>query len=147
MITFILNDDISYPLFQFFDKTSEKLALNIYKKFKSYEVHGDIYHCNHLKVLNSKIWKYKGLIYKLRVDNGSESARVLFTKTKSGDVVILHAFFKTTRKTPKKEAKQAITVYQIFDSLDKKIFELDASCTNRSSSVTSRYDVLLDLTK
>ncbi|WP_256384352.1 type II toxin-antitoxin system RelE/ParE family toxin [Photobacterium toruni] len=105
-------------LYDFFDEISEKLQLNIENKFKSYQTHNDIYHCKSLKLLNPKIWKYKGLIYKLRVDNGKESARVLFIKTKENDVVIIHAFLKSTQKTPKKEAKQAISVYQQLDDID-----------------------------
>jgi len=54
----------------------------IFNKFQSYTQYGDVYHGKHLKSLNSKIWKYKGTIYKLRIDNGNESARVLFSKSK-----------------------------------------------------------------
>ncbi|OBU24672.1 type II toxin-antitoxin system RelE/ParE family toxin [Photobacterium aquimaris] len=104
-------------LYNFFDDISAKLQLNIEHKFLSYQSYNDIYHCKSLKLLNPKIWKYKGLIYKLRVDNGKESARVLFVKTKDSDLLIIHAFLKSTQKTPKKEAKQAINVYQQLDDI------------------------------
>ncbi len=80
--------------------------------------HGDIYHCKSLKALNSRIWKYKGTIYKLRVDNGKESARVLFSKSSNGNLIVIHAFLKSTRKTPAKDAKQAIAIYQALGHLE-----------------------------
>jgi phage-related protein len=105
------------PLYLFFDGISERLFIKIYNKFQSYVQHGDVYHGKHLKALNSKIWKYKGTIYKLRVDNGNESARVLFSKSKEGDLKIIHAFLKSTQKTPAKDAQQAIAIYQMLESL------------------------------
>jgi len=66
------------------------------------------YACNSLKILNPKIWGYKGTIYKLRVDCGKELARVLFVKTPDNDIVLLHGFIKKTRKTPSKDAKIAM---------------------------------------
>jgi phage-related protein len=80
--------------------------------------YGDIYHGKNLKTLNSKIWKYKGTIYKLRIDNGNESARVLFAKSKDGNLIIIHAFLKSTRKTPVKEAQQAMKIYQTLECLE-----------------------------
>lgn len=91
----------------FLNKISDKLAAAICKKFHAYAELNDIYICNSLKVLNPKIWGYKGTIYKLRVDCGKESARVLFVKTADNDIVLLHGFIKKTRKTPSKEAKIA----------------------------------------
>ncbi len=124
MNIFLVNKNkISRPLYLFFDGISDGLCIKIYNKFQSYLQHGDIYHGKHLKSLNSKIWKYKGTIYKLRVDNGNESARVLFYKSKNGDLIIIHAFLKSTRKTPAKEAKQAITIYQIRPPLETVIWE------------------------
>lgn len=111
------------PLYLFFDDISEGLCIKIYNKFQSYVQHGDIYHGKHLKSLNSKIWKYKGTIYKLRIDNGKESARVLFSKSKDGNLIIIHAFLKSTRKTPAKEAKQAITIYQMPECLETVIWD------------------------
>ncbi|MET0013631.1 MAG: type II toxin-antitoxin system RelE/ParE family toxin [Sedimenticola sp.] len=106
------------PLYLFFDDISDGLITRIYNKFQSYAQHGDLYHCKHLKTLNARIWKYKGTIYKLRVDNGKESARVLFSKSKDGDLTIIHAFLKSTRKTPAKEAQQAIAIYQMLERLE-----------------------------
>lgn len=111
------------PLYLFFDGISEGLYIKIYNKFQSYVQHGDVYHGKHLKTLNSKIWKYKGTIYKLRVDNGTESARILFSKSKDGDLKIIHAFLKSTRKTPAKEAKQAIAIYQMLERLDTVVWD------------------------
>ena len=111
------------PLYSFFDGISEGLCIKIYNKFQTYVQHGDVYHGKSLKTLNSKIWKYKGTIYKLRVDNGKESARVLFSKSKEGNLKIIHAFLKSTRKTPVKEAKQAIAIYQMLDSLEVDIWD------------------------
>ena len=105
------------PLYLFFKDISEGLCHNIYKKFQSYVEYGDVYHGNNLKTLNSRIWKYKGTIYKLRIDNGKESARMLFARSKNGDLIIIHAFLKSTRKTPKKEARQAIAMYQMLETL------------------------------
>ncbi|OBU14972.1 hypothetical protein AYY19_18295 [Photobacterium aquimaris] len=113
----VQKENRTVALYNFFDEISEKLHVNIVHKFQSYQNHNDIYHCKSLKLLNPKIWKYKGLIYKLRVDNGKESARVLFVKTKDSDIVIIHGFLKSTQKTPKKEAKQAINVYQQLDDI------------------------------
>ncbi|EAS64481.1 type II toxin-antitoxin system RelE/ParE family toxin [Photobacterium angustum] len=109
---------LTMPLYDFLEHISEKLRLTIFNKFNAYKIHGDVYHCQHLKILNAKIWKYKGVIFKLRVDSGSESARILFTKY-NNDLVILHAFLKSTRKTPKKDAHQAIIVFQQMEELKK----------------------------
>jgi len=109
---------MTLPLYLFFDKISEGLRIKIYNKFQSYVQYGGVYHGKHLKSLNSKIWKYKGTIYKLRIDNGKESARVLFSKSNDGDLKIIHAFLKSTRKTPAKEAQQAIAIYQILERLE-----------------------------
>jgi len=92
----------------FLQKVSEKLAAAICKKFHAYAELNDLYQCNSLKVLNPRIWGYKGTIYKLRVDYGKESARVLFAKTADNDIVLLHGFIKKTRKTPAKDAKIAL---------------------------------------
>ncbi len=92
----------------FLHTVSGKLAAAICKKFQVYAEIDDIYSCNSLKILNPKIWGYKGTIYKLRVDCGKESARVLFVKTPDNDLVLLHGFIKKTRKTPSKDAKIAM---------------------------------------
>jgi len=84
--------------------------------------HGDVYHGKQLKTLNSKIWKYKGTIYKLRIDNGKESARVLFSKSKDGNLKIIHAFLKSTRKTPVKDAQQAMKIYQMLECTETVIW-------------------------
>jgi phage-related protein len=42
---------------------------------------------------------------------------VLFSKSKEGDVKIIHAFLKSTQKTPAKDAQQAIAIYQMLESL------------------------------
>ena len=122
-ILLVEKNKMTRPLYLFLDSISEGLCLRIYNKFQSYVQHGNIYHCKHLKTLNSKIWKYKGTIYKLRVDNGKESARVLFSKSKEGNLKIIHAFLKSTRKTPVKEARQAIAIYQILEELDTIIWD------------------------
>ncbi|MFT5729974.1 MAG: phage-related protein [Desulforhopalus sp.] len=92
----------------FLNKVSDKLAACICKKFHAYTELNDIYICNSLKILNPKIWGYKGTIYKLRVDCRKESARVLFVKMPNNDIVLLHGFVKKTRKTPNKDAKIAM---------------------------------------
>ena len=92
----------------FLNKISDKLAAAICKKLHAYAELNDIYSCNSLKILNPKIWGYKGTIYKLRVDCGKESARVLFVKTPDNDIVLLHGFIKKTRKTPNKDARIAM---------------------------------------
>ncbi|PSV00148.1 type II toxin-antitoxin system RelE/ParE family toxin [Photobacterium kishitanii] len=122
----VQKENRTIALYDFFDDISQKLQLNIEHKFQSYQTHNDIYHCKSLKLLNPKIWKYKGLIYKLRVDNGKESARVLFIKTKDSDIVIIHAFLKSTQKTPKKEAKQAINVYKQLDDINIEQLIMDS---------------------
>lgn len=122
-ILLVENNKTTRPLYLFFDQISEGLRNKIFKKFQSYVQHGDVYHGDQLKTLNSKIWKYKGTIYKLRVDNGNESARVLFTKSNDGNLNIIHAFLKSTRKTPAKDAKQAIAIYQMLDSLKLEIWD------------------------
>jgi hypothetical protein len=122
-ILLVEKNKMTRPLYLFFDGISEALYIKIYNKFQSYVQHGDIYHGKHLKALNSKIWKYKGTIYKLRIDNGKESARVLFSKSKDGNLIIIHAFLKSTRKTPAKEAKQAIAIYQMPGCLETAIWD------------------------
>ena len=112
------------PLYLFFDRISEGLYIKIYNKFQSFVQHGDVYHGKHLKTLNSKIWKYKGTIYKLRIDNGNESSRVLFYKSKDGALIIIHAFVKSTRKTPAKDAQQAIAIYQNLECLKTVIWDM-----------------------
>jgi phage-related protein len=92
----------------FFNQISAKLADAICKKFQAYAQLDDIYACTSLKILNPKIWGYKGTIYKLRVDCGKESARILFTRTPDNDIVLLHGFIKKTRKTPHKDAHIAM---------------------------------------
>ncbi len=92
----------------FLSKVSGELAAAICKKFHAYAELNDIYIGNRLKILKPKIWGYKGTIYKLRVDCGKESARVLFVKTPHNDIVLLHGFIKRTRKTPNRDAKIAI---------------------------------------
>ena len=92
----------------FLHTISDKLAASICKKFHAYTELNDIYNSNSLKILNPKIWGYKGTIYKLRVDCGKESVRVLFVKIPNNDIVLLHGFVKKTRKTPKKDAKIAM---------------------------------------
>ena len=126
-ILLLENNKKARPLYLFFDGISEGLHIKIFNKFQSYVQHGDVYHGKHLKTLNSRIWKYKGTIYKLRIDNGNESARVLFSKSKDGDLIIIHAFLKSTRKTPAKEARQAIAIYQMLDCLDTVIWNEPSS--------------------
>lgn len=92
----------------FLNKISDKLSASICKKLHAYTELNDIYICNSLKILNPKIWGYKGTIYKLRVDCGKESARVLFVKIPDNDIVLLHGFVKKTRKTQNKDAKIAM---------------------------------------
>ena len=117
-ILLVEKNKMTRPLYLFFNGISEDLCIKIYNKFQSYVQYGDVYHGKHLKTLNSKIWKYKGTIYKLRIDSGNESARVLFSKSKDGNLKIIHAFLKSTRKTPAKDAKQAIAIYQTLESLE-----------------------------
>ena len=123
---------LTQPLYNFFDDISNGLCLKIYTKFQSYVQHGDIYYGKQLKSLNSKIWKYKGTIYKLRVDNGKESARVLFSKTKEGNLIIIHAFLKSTQKTPAKDAHQAITIYQMLEDLETVIWDKQSALLNEN---------------
>ena len=122
-ILLVEKNKMTRPLYLFFDGISEGLRIKIYNKFQSYVQHGNVYHCKHLKTLNSKIWKYKGTIYKLRIDNGKESSRVLFSKSKDGNLKIIHAFLKSTRKTPAKEAQQAIAIYQKLECLETVIWD------------------------
>ena len=122
-IFLVEKNKLTRPLYLFFDRISEGLYIKIHNKFQSFVQHGDIYHGKHLKTLNSKIWKYKGTIYKLRIDNGNESSRVLFSKSKDGDLIIIHAFLKSTRKTPAKDAQQAIAIYQKLECLETVIWD------------------------
>ncbi|TKB09295.1 type II toxin-antitoxin system RelE/ParE family toxin [Desulforhopalus sp. IMCC35007] len=93
----------------FLRSVSTKLEAAICKKFQAYAELNDVNTSNSLKILNPRIWGYKGTIYKLRVDCGKESARVLFAKTQDNDIVLLHGFIKKTRKTPSKDAKISMT--------------------------------------
>ncbi len=100
------NDTSGFEVF--FNTISNELAAAIFKKLHAYTEVNDIYISNQLKILKPKIWGYKGTIYKLRVDCGKESARIMFTKTPHNDIVLLHGFIKKTQKTPNKDAKIAI---------------------------------------
>ena len=131
-ILLVEKNKMTHPLYLFFNGISEGLYLKIYNKFQSFVQHGGVYHSKHLKTLNSKIWKYKGTIYKLRIDSGKESARVLFSKSKDGNLIIIHAFLKSTRKTPVKEAQQAMKIYQMLECLDTIIW--DTTRINNSMS-------------
>ena len=93
-ILLVGKNKMTRPLYLFLEGISEGLRIKIYNKFQSYVEHGDVYRCKSLKTLNSRIWNYKGVIYKLRVDNGKESARVLFSKSNDGNLKIIHAFLK-----------------------------------------------------
>lgn len=92
----------------FLNNISDKLAAAICKKLQAYVDGNAVHVSNSLKILKPKIWGYKGTIYKLRVDYGKESARVMFVKTPQNDIVLLHGFIKKTRKTPNKDAKAAM---------------------------------------
>ena len=107
ILTIQENNDLS-EFEVFLNNVSDELAAAICKKFHAYTEVNDIYISNRLKILKPKIWGYKGTIYKLRVDCGKESARVMFVKTPHNDIVLLHGFIKKTRKTPNKDAKIAI---------------------------------------
>ncbi|WP_370548080.1 type II toxin-antitoxin system RelE/ParE family toxin [Edwardsiella tarda] len=96
------------PMVHFLGQLSGKLAESIKKKLIAFSTQETIYSSSSLKILKPTIWGYKGTIYKLRVDCGAQSARVLFTLSRSNDLVVLHAFLKKTRKTPPKEAEIAI---------------------------------------
>ncbi len=124
-IRLVENSPATRPLYAFFAQASDTLRERIHTKFEGYSQHGDVYSCKGLKILNARIWKYHGTIYKLRVDNGKESARVLFVKTTNGDLLILHAFLKSTRKTPSKEAKQAIRLFHQVGDLTTVIWGYD----------------------
>ena len=104
------NDLSEFELF--LNIVSDELAAAICKKLHVYADLNDIYIGNRLKILKPKIWGYKGTIYKLRVDCGKESARVLFVKTPKNDLVLLHGFIKKTRKTPNKDAHIAIRNFE-----------------------------------
>lgn len=93
---------------RFMQQVSTKLAATIAKKLLAYKEIDTVPASTSLKILNPRIWGYKGTIYKLRVDCGKESARVLFVKTADNDIVLLHGFIKKTRKTPRKEAHIAM---------------------------------------
>lgn len=101
-----LNEHVD-PLAIFFQSIPTEFLSLIRSKFTRYQEYGDIIPCKSLKTLNPKIWKYKGLIYKLRIDCGQQSARILFTRS-DHNLIILHGFLKTTRKTPARDAHLAI---------------------------------------
>ena len=111
ILTIQENNDLSeFELF--LNNVSNELAAAICKKFHAYTEANEIYPSNSLKILKPKIWGYKGTIYKLRVDCGKESARVMFTKTPNNDIALLHGFIKKGQKTPKKDAKIAMGNYE-----------------------------------
>ena len=121
-IRLVENNKMTRPLTLFFEGISEGLRHKIFIKFQAYAQHGSLYQSKHLKTLNSKIWKYKGTIYKLRIDSGNESARVLFSKATNGDLILIHAFLKSTQKTPAKDARQAIKIYQALENVETVIW-------------------------
>jgi len=109
----------------FLNKVSNELAAAICKKFHAYAEINEIFIGNSLKILKPRIWGYKGTIYKLRVDCGKESARILFAKTPHNDIVLLHGFLKKTRKTPNKDAQIAMRNYErLKNNVEVTQFEL-----------------------
>ena len=96
----------------FLNSVSYELAAAVCKKLQAYADANEIFISNSLKILKPKIWGYKGTIYKLRVDCGKESARILFANNANNDLVLLHGFVKITQKTPGKEAKIAMENYE-----------------------------------
>ncbi|MDH5394074.1 MAG: type II toxin-antitoxin system RelE/ParE family toxin [Gammaproteobacteria bacterium] len=96
----------------FLNAVSGKLAAAICKKLQAYVEVNAVNMSNSLKILKPKIWGYNGTIYKLRVDCGKESARLMFAKTPQNDIVLLHGFIKKTQKTPNKDAKIAMVNLQ-----------------------------------
>jgi len=104
----IQEDDNISAFESFLHKISANLAAAICKKLQAYAALNALHSSHNLKILNPRIWGYKGTIYKLRVDCGKESARVLFVRTADNDIVLLHGFIKQTRKTPHKDAKIAM---------------------------------------
>lgn len=123
-ILLVENNKATQPLYLFFDSISKALYTKIYNKFHTFLQYGDVYSSKSLKTLNARIWKYKGTIYKLRIDCSNESARVLFTNSKNGDLIIIHAFLKSTRKTPAKDAAHAIDIYQKLDYLETVLWKI-----------------------
>ena len=97
---------------RFLQQISTKLSATIARKLLANTEINAISASNSLKILNPRIWGYKGTIYKLRVDCGKQSARVLFVKTAANDIVLVHGFLKTTRKTPSRDARIAIDNYE-----------------------------------
>jgi len=124
----VYNDVSEFEVF--LNKVSAELAAAICKKFQAYAELNEIYIGNRLKILKPKIWGYKGTIYKLRVDCGKESARVLFAKTPHNDIVLLHGFIKKTRKTPNKDAQIAM---KNFERLKNNVEVTQLPLTNYSS--------------
>ncbi len=108
-----LQESSSRPAFELFlESISDELAAAICKKLHAYAQANDIFMSNSLKLLKPKIWGYKGTIYKLRVDCGKESARILFARSPANDLALLHGFIKKTQKTPKKDARIAMANYE-----------------------------------
>ena len=97
---------------RFMQQVSPKLAATIAKKLLAYQEINAISTNTSLKILNPRIWGYKGTIYKLRVDCGKQSARVLFVQTAANDIVLLHGFLKKTRKTPSRDARIAMDNFE-----------------------------------
>ncbi|HIF9466580.1 TPA: type II toxin-antitoxin system RelE/ParE family toxin [Photobacterium damselae] len=85
-----LNEHVD-PLAVFFQSIPTEFLSLIRSKFTRYKEYGDVIPCKSLKTLNPKIWKYKGLIYKLRIDCGQQSARILFARS-DHNLIILHGF-------------------------------------------------------
>ena len=133
-ILVVKKNKMTRPLYSFFNEISEGLCIKIHNKFQSYVQYGAVYHGKPLKTLNSKIWKYKGTIYKLRIDNGNESARVLFSRSTDGNLKIIHAFLKSTRKTPEKEARQAITIYKRLEYLQTFVWDKQSALLNEKNN-------------
>lgn len=96
----------------FLDSISAELTEAIARKLQAYVDAGEVFPSNGLKILKPRIWGYKGTIYKLRVDVGKESVRVLFARSPDNDLVLLHGFIKRTQKTPKKDARIAMENYE-----------------------------------
>lgn len=111
------------------NSVSDELATAICKKLYAYSEANDIYMSTSLKILKPKIWGYKGIIYKLRVDCGKESARVLFAKNTDNDIVLLHGFIKKTQKTPKKDARIAMANYERMKDGVGELVLAEYSCT------------------
>lgn len=101
------NGDI--PVKSFLDKAGPRLKTKAFRVLFQLEEYGLQTIISHIKKLSgSPLWEIRIL--------GEDSARILFVTQLGKQILLLHAFYKKTQKTPIKEISTALIRLKEFQS-------------------------------